>query len=49
MRHLYHLEKGGCEGGDTPPPVFCVNAVDKGLRTGIGVNAVDKGVSSRLT
>ena len=32
-----------------PPPVFCVNAVDKGVSAGIGVNAVDKRVSPGLT
>jgi hypothetical protein len=32
---------------ETPTPgVFCVNAVDKGFRTLIGVKAVDKGLIS---
>jgi hypothetical protein len=30
---------------DPTPRWFCVNAVDKGVRTRIGVKAVDKGVS----
>jgi hypothetical protein len=29
----------------TPPPVFCVKAVDKGVRWRFGVKAVDKGLS----
>ena len=32
---------------DPTPPVFCVNAVDKGVSGRIGVKAVDKGLSSQ--
>jgi hypothetical protein len=42
--------KVGREGGKLypTPPMFCVNAVDKGVSERIGVKAVDKGLTGGI-